>query len=101
MGEYSIVAVDKLCFELDLGPTIPNIKLVTVIFIYYNIFKFRVRRAVSFRVIVQVLVSFFFIQGFLTVGYSGLFKTYFSVWEFNLLDLPLIRSYLAKPVKKF
>ena len=31
--------------DLDLGPTMPNIKLVPVIFIYYNAFKFQVPRS--------------------------------------------------------
>ena len=40
----------KSCRDLDLGPTMPNIKLVRVIFIYYNAFKFHVPRSISFIV---------------------------------------------------
>ena len=32
----------KSCRDLDVGSTIPNIELVSVIFIYYNVFKFHV-----------------------------------------------------------
>ena len=34
--------------DLDLGPTMPNIELVGVICIYYNVFKFHVHRSISF-----------------------------------------------------
>ena len=39
--------------DLDLDPTKLNIKLVRAIFIYYNVFQFRVPRPISFLVIVQ------------------------------------------------
>ena len=45
--------ISKPCRDLDLGPTLPNIELVPVIFIYYNVFKIHVPRSISFRVIVQ------------------------------------------------
>ena len=32
----------KSCHDLDLGPTMPNIELVEVIFMYYNVFEFQV-----------------------------------------------------------
>ena len=34
--------------DLDLGPTMPNIELVRVIFIYYNVFKFHVPGSIPF-----------------------------------------------------
>ena len=34
--------------ELDLAPTKLNIELVQAVYIYYNVFKFRVRFAFSF-----------------------------------------------------
>ena len=40
--------ISKSCRDLDLGPTMPNIKLVRFIFIYYNVFKFHVPRSISF-----------------------------------------------------
>ena len=45
--------ISKSCCDLDLGPTMPNIELVRVIFIYYKVFKFHVPRSIFFRVIVQ------------------------------------------------
>ena len=39
--------------DLDLDPTKLNIELVRAIFIFYNVFQFRVPRSISFRVIVQ------------------------------------------------
>ena len=45
--------LSKLRRDLDLGLTMPNIELVRVIFIYYNVFKFQVPRSISFRVIMQ------------------------------------------------
>ena len=47
------IKISKSYRDLDLGPTMPNIKLVRVIFIYYNVFKFHVPRSISFRVIMQ------------------------------------------------
>ena len=38
----------KSCRDLDLGPTMPNIELVGVLCIYYNVFKFQVHRSISF-----------------------------------------------------
>ena len=35
-------------YDLDLDPTMPNIALVRVIFIYYNVFMFPVPRSISF-----------------------------------------------------
>ena len=43
----------KSCHDLDLGQTMPNIELVRVIFIHYNVYKFHVPRLISFRVIVR------------------------------------------------
>ena len=43
--------ISKSHRDLDLGATMPNIKLI-VIFIYYNVFKFQVPRSI-FLVIVQ------------------------------------------------
>ena len=40
--------ISKSCLDLDLGLTMPNIELVRVIFIYYNVFKFHVPRLISF-----------------------------------------------------
>ena len=40
--------ISKSCRDLDLGLTMPNIKLVQVIFICYNVFKFHVPRLISF-----------------------------------------------------
>ena len=45
--------ISKSCRDLDLGPTMPNIELVRVIFIDYNVFKLHVPRSISFRVIIQ------------------------------------------------
>ena len=39
--------------DLDLDPTNLYIELVRNIFMYYNIFQFRVPRMISFEVIVQ------------------------------------------------
>ena len=39
--------------DLDLDPMKLNIELVRAIFIYYNLFRFRVPRSISFWVIVQ------------------------------------------------
>ena len=39
--------------DLDLDPTKLNIELVRAIFIFYNVFQFRVPRSISFRVIMQ------------------------------------------------
>ena len=38
--------------DLDPDPTKPNIKLLRAIFIYYNVFQFRVPRSIYFSVIV-------------------------------------------------
>ena len=38
----------KLRPDLDLGTAMPNVKLVQVIYIYYNVFKFHVPRSISF-----------------------------------------------------
>ena len=38
----------KSCHDLDLGQAMPNIKLVRVIFIYYNVFKFHAPRSIPF-----------------------------------------------------
>ena len=40
--------ISKSHHDLDLGPTMPNIDLVRVIFLSYNVFKFHVPRSVSF-----------------------------------------------------
>ena len=40
--------ISKSCCDLDLGPTMPNIELVRVIFIYYKVFKFHVPRSIFF-----------------------------------------------------
>ena len=40
--------ISKSCHDLDLGPTMPNIKLVRVIFIYYNVFKFHAPGSIPF-----------------------------------------------------
>ena len=45
--------ISNSCHHLDLGPTMPKIELVQVIFIYYNIIKFHVPRKISFRVIMK------------------------------------------------
>ena len=34
--------------DLDLGPAKPNIELVRVIFVYYDVFKFHVHRSIAF-----------------------------------------------------
>ena len=39
--------------DLDLDPTKLNIELVRAIFLYYNVFRFRVPRSISFLIIVQ------------------------------------------------
>ena len=43
----------KAYSDLDLDPTMPNIKPVRGNFICYNVFKFHIPRAISFRVIMQ------------------------------------------------
>ena len=58
MGPYSLYCckwrkISKSRRDLDLGPTMPNIELVRVIFIYFNVFKFQVPRSISFCIIVQ------------------------------------------------
>ena len=45
--------ISKSRHNLDLSVTMPNIEIVRVIFIYYNIFKFHASRSISFGVIVQ------------------------------------------------
>ena len=40
--------ISKSSPDLGLGPTMPNIELVQVIFIFYNVFKFHVPRLISF-----------------------------------------------------
>ena len=35
-------------YDLDLGPAMPNIKLVQDIFIYYDVLKFHVNRSITF-----------------------------------------------------
>ena len=49
--------ISKSRRDLDLGPTMPNIELVRVIFIYYNVFKFQVPRSISFCIIVQTHIQ--------------------------------------------
>ena len=34
--------ISKSCCDLDLGPAMPNIEIVRVILIYYNVFKFHI-----------------------------------------------------------
>ena len=45
--------IPKSHSDLDLGPAKPNIELLRLIFIYYNVFKFHIPRSISFGVIVQ------------------------------------------------
>ena len=40
--------ISKSHRDLNLGLAVPRIKLVLVIFIYYNVFKFHVPRLISF-----------------------------------------------------
>ena len=40
--------VSKSRHDLDLGPTMPNIKIVRAIFIFHNVIKFHVPRSISF-----------------------------------------------------
>ena len=37
--------------DLDLDPTKLNIELIPAIFIYYNVFRFRVPRSISFELL--------------------------------------------------
>ena len=40
--------ISMLRHDLDLGPAMPNIKLVRDIFIYYDVLKFHVHRSIAF-----------------------------------------------------
>ena len=43
-----VVKILKSRHDLDLGPTMPNVELVRVIFIYYKVFKFHVPGSIPF-----------------------------------------------------
>ena len=45
--------ISKSHSDLNLGLTMPNIELVPVIFMYYNVFKLHVPTSISFLVIVE------------------------------------------------
>ena len=45
-GKWRKISMSRC--DIDLGPTIPNIELVRVIFTYYNILKFHVPRSIPF-----------------------------------------------------
>ena len=38
--------ISKSRHDLDLGPAMPNIELARDIFIYYDVFKFRIHRSI-------------------------------------------------------
>ena len=40
--------ISKTPHDLDLGPAMPNIKLVRDIFIYYDVLKFCIHRSITF-----------------------------------------------------
>ena len=47
LWDLTVCIVVKSSSDLDLGPTMPNIKLVRYIFIYYDVIEFHVPRSIT------------------------------------------------------